>query len=356
MAHGVSTTPVVSVLMVSHDAEGSVRRAVESVQNQSLRDLELIVVDAGSEDATVRQVEAMAERDLRIDLVRADRCGRQAALDVALERARGSYVLVMDADGWLAAGALAGLVDLAETRSLELVVGGIGLSLASGAGRVSETELSGDETVFLTQHDFRAAAWRLFDSGQLLPASAKLFDRERIGRLGLAFQAGSPTDHPFVLEYLADVERVGVLEGVSYRVGRRVAERPRASSVVESYRRLESERENLLALYRHWGLEGDAASMEMLQSRYMERLVACIEGVCGKGSPLPAAEQRRIVSHMIGTDHAQLAASLGHPRGPAARSMTVPIRSRNTPLVCAQARLLSLFGGRLSEAAPDAFI
>ena len=356
MAHGASTAPVVSVLMAAHDAEGSVRRAVESVQNQSLTNLELIVVDAGSADATARQVEALAERDLRIELVRADACGRQAALDLALERARGRYVTVMDADGWLAANALSDLVDLAAARSLELVVGGIGLSLAVGSGRISEAELASGGAVFPTQHDFRASAWSLFDSGQLLPASAKLFDRDRIGRLGLAFAAESPTDHPFVLEYLADVERVGVLGGVAYRVGRRAAEKTRAAAGVESYRRLESERAALLTLYRHWGLEGDAASMEMLQSRYMERLVACIESVCGKGSPLPAAEQRRIVARMIGTEHAQLAASVGRPRGTAARSMTAPIRSRNTPLVCAQARLLSLFGGRLGEAAPDAFI
>ena len=72
MAHGTTRGPVVSVLMVAHDAEGSVRRSVESVQNQTLREIELVFVDAGSRDATARVVEAMAERDLRIEVVRAD--------------------------------------------------------------------------------------------------------------------------------------------------------------------------------------------------------------------------------------------------------------------------------------------
>ena len=100
MANGTTRGPVVSVLMAVHDAEGYVRRAVESIQNQSLRELELIVVDAGSQDSTARVVEAMAERDLRIELVRADACSRQEALDVALERATGRYLSVVDADGF----------------------------------------------------------------------------------------------------------------------------------------------------------------------------------------------------------------------------------------------------------------
>ena len=356
MARGAHTTPVVSVLMAAHDAEGSVRRAVESVQNQSLRELELVVVDAGSGDGTARQVEAMAERDLRIELVRADACGRQAALELALERAHGRYVLVMDADGWLVPTALSDLVDLADARSLELVVGGLGMSLVSEGGRTLEAELVSEGVVFPTQHDFRAGAWKLFGSGQLLPASAKLFDRDRAERLGLEFPAPCPSDHTFVLEYLADVERVGVLGGVAYRVGRRRAEKGRATTGLQAYRTLEAEREALLALYRHWGLEGDAASMEMLQSRYLERLVSCIEGACARGATSSAAEQRNLVARMIGTEHAQLAASVAHPRGAAARSMAAPIKTRNVTLVCAQARLLSLFGGRLSETAPDAFV
>ena len=96
MARGTSRRPVVSVLMAVHDAEGSVRRAVESVQNQTFGELELVVVDAGSQDATARIVEAMAERDLRIAVVRADACTRQEALDVALERATGRYAVIMD--------------------------------------------------------------------------------------------------------------------------------------------------------------------------------------------------------------------------------------------------------------------
>lgn len=355
MAYGTSRGPVVSVLMAVHDAEGYVRRAVESIQNQSLRELELIVVDAGSQDSTARVVEAMAERDLRIELVRADACSRQEALDVALERAAGRYLSVIDADGFARPTMLADLVGRAEDRALDLAIGGVDLCLLGADGRASEVELTADEVTFPTQHDFRSAAWRLFASGQLLPATGKLFSLGRARDLGLRFGSDVPSDHLFVLGYLEDVERVGVIGGTCCHVDRRTAPAMRRFERPEGGRVLEREHAALLSLYRHWGLEGDAASMEMLQGRYMERLVACIGGVCG--SRLAPAEQKAAVGRLIGTDQARLAASLARPASNAARSMLAPVRSRNVGLVCAQARLLSLLGrGRTVWAMPDAFV
>ena len=355
MTHGTSKGPTVSVLMVAHDAAGSVRRAVESVQNQTLRDIELIFVDAGSSDATVRAVEALAERDLRIEVVRADACTRQEALDTALERARGRYVTVLDADACARPTMLSDLVGLAEERSLDLAMGGLELCLIDVGGRSTEVELSAEGVVFPTQHDFRTAAWHLFASGQLLPATGKLFSLALVRELGLRFSQGGPSDHLFVIDYLSGIERVGVLGGICCRLDRSIVPARRRMGRPEGYRLVGQEHAALLSLYRQWGLEGDAASMEMLQSRFIERLVACVEGVCG--SALSSAEQRAAVEAMIATDHARLAASVARPASNAARSMLGPIRSRNVTLVCAQARLIALLGrGPAVWAIPDAFV
>ena len=357
VSHFTPTLPVVSVLMVAHDAEKNVRRAVESIQNQSLKNLELIVVDAGSSDSTARQLASLAERDLRIEVVRADGCDRQEGLDLALERSRGTYVTVMDADGWARPGVLDGLVGMATEKSLDLVVGGFTLSVRDESGRGGEWSVTSEGASYLTQHEFRAGAWRLFASGQLLPASAKLFSQDLIAASGARFGSDLGSDHAFVIAALRDVERVGVLGGECYHLDRSVRSRRRADAALGDYRRLEREHEALLDLYRHWGLDGDAASLEMLQNRYIEQLVGCIEEVCGSGGLKGSAEQRDAVARMLGTEHARLAASVAHPRGSHARSMLAPIRARSVPLVCAQARLLSLvWGGQPSSAVPDVFI
>ena len=357
MSQFTPTSPAVSVLMAAQDAEKTVRRAVESLQNQTLRNFELVVVDRGSHDATPRILDALAERDMRLSVVRAEDCGRQEALNLALDRAKGEYVLIMDADGWAEPSMLASLLEPAHQGALELAVGGLALSVAVASGRTTELEMAAESHVYATQHDFRAAAWELFASGQLLPASGKLFLRARLEGESIRFDEASGTDHSFVVDFLRGAERVGVVGGVCYHVARRFGEGTRATAGAEGYRRLEAEHAALLDLYRQWGLEGDAASMEMLQSRYLEQLAGCVEGVCGWGSAVPSSEQRRVVASMIGTERAQLAASVARPRGNSARAMQAPIKAGNVALACVQARLMSLLRrGGVVEVVPDAFV
>lgn len=358
MSHFTPSSPTVSVLMVTHDAERTVRRAVESLLGQTLGSFEVIVVDSGSQDATVRLVSALADRDLRISLVRAGGCSRQEGLDLALDRARGTYLTVMDADGWAEPAMLSRLVEKAEAEGLEMVIGGLELSLVGQGGRVSRLSAAAPSQSFPTQHDFRSAAWRLLGSGQLLPASAKLFSRASVEAWGVRFDPASGNDHSFVVGCLREVRRIGVLGEVCYHVERRCSPEGARGFDTSEYRRLEDEYAVLLDLFRHWKLEGDAASVEMLQRRYMDALMRCIVRACSSSSGMSAAERNRLVAHMIGSDRAQLAASVVGPTTGMARVLVAPIRARNASLACAQARLASLLhlGTRSGGLTPDAFV
>jgi len=89
-------TPAVSVLMSVHDGAPSVAEAVASVLSQTAGDLELIVVDDGSADATPDLL--AAARDPRVRVVRQERTGLTRALNRALGLARAPLVARLDAD------------------------------------------------------------------------------------------------------------------------------------------------------------------------------------------------------------------------------------------------------------------
>lgn len=357
MSKHTSIPPKVSVLMAVHDAERTVRRAVESLQNQTMGSFELIAVDGGSRDGSARILDAIADREVRLSVVRAGECGRQAALNLALERAHGTYVVVVDADGWADPCMLQRLVDAAEKDDLELVVGAFSLCVGVEDDRQFEVDMDAPDRTFATQEEFRTAAWRLFSTGQMLPASGKLFSRRRLAELGLGFDDDSGTDHSLVLSYLRDVERVGVMGVICYHVARTIPRAARVETGLRAYARFEEEHSALLDLYRHWGLEGDVASMETLQSRYVEELAACVEEVCGNGIGVPDAGSRRLVADMIGTDRARVAASVARPRGATARSMLAHIRSGNVGLTCVQGRLGTLLRrADVAQVLPDAFV
>ncbi len=75
-----------------------VRAAVESVQAQSHRDWELIVVDDGSSDDSLAVLTGMAAFDERIVVVEGEHRGVSAARNIGLARARGRYVAFLDTD------------------------------------------------------------------------------------------------------------------------------------------------------------------------------------------------------------------------------------------------------------------
>lgn len=119
---------------------------------------------------------------------------------------------------------------------------------------------------------------------------------------------------------------------------------------------LEHEYQATLELFRGWGMEGDAATMEMLQRRYMEMLADCLGAVATMGGVVPSTGELAHVTSMICNDRAQLAASVARPRDGYTRAMTSPIKSGNARLAYAQAKLWSVLRhGQPAYLAPDVY-
>lgn len=90
--------PLVSVLLPVRDGEAHLEEALESLLDQTLEELEIVVVDDGSTDATSAILEDFRSRDPRIRVHRQSRSGIVAALERARAEARGEYLARMDAD------------------------------------------------------------------------------------------------------------------------------------------------------------------------------------------------------------------------------------------------------------------
>lgn len=94
----MSKPPRVSVVLPVRDGESSIEAALKSVLQQDEPDWELIVVDDGSRDSSADRVQAVADDDPRIRLLRRPAKGIVAALNEGLSHATAPLIARMDAD------------------------------------------------------------------------------------------------------------------------------------------------------------------------------------------------------------------------------------------------------------------
>lgn len=332
MAHAAPKIPTVSVIMPVYNVDRFVGRAIESILNQTFHDLEFLVVDDGSTDRSGDICDRIAERDIRLRVFHTPNAGAAAARNYALDRARGRYVYFMDGDDWAEPPMLAHMVRMMDEGDLELAIAGFYIETFYSVDKHTTEIKSVPSVTYASQQEFRVAAWQLFDQNLLYTPWNKLFLRSRIEDLGLRFRPTFMDDFPFCLDYIRDVERVGVTEHAYYHFIRARAESETAKYRPDLYDKREEEHGWMLDLYQHWELSGDTASMEMVQRRYIERLIGCIENVCNPACTLSRDEKLAEVDRMICSERAQMAVAVARPRSKMMSVMLVPIRRKDAAL------------------------
>lgn len=87
-----------TVIIPIYNAEEKIGRALESIQTQSEKDLEIICINDGSKDNSADIVKDYAEKDKRIRLYNQQNQGAAVARNFALDLAQGEYIAFLDAD------------------------------------------------------------------------------------------------------------------------------------------------------------------------------------------------------------------------------------------------------------------
>ena len=94
--------PQVSVIVPVYNAEKYLAECVDSILAQSLRDIEVILVDDGSTDASPALCDAYMEKDHRVRVIHKANGRAASARNAGLKIAQGEYVAFVDSDDWIA--------------------------------------------------------------------------------------------------------------------------------------------------------------------------------------------------------------------------------------------------------------
>mgnify|MGYP002514942113 CR=1 FL=1 len=92
---------LISVVVPVYKVEKYLDRCVQSLVNQTLKDMEIILVDDGSPDNCGAICDAYAQKDSRIRVIHKENGGLSSARNAALEVAQGEYFGFVDSDDWI---------------------------------------------------------------------------------------------------------------------------------------------------------------------------------------------------------------------------------------------------------------
>lgn len=91
----------VSVIVPIYKVESYLDQCVQSIVDQTYKNLEIILVDDGSPDHCPIVCDAWAEKDSRIRVIHKENGGFSSARNVGLDAATGDYIQFVDSDDWI---------------------------------------------------------------------------------------------------------------------------------------------------------------------------------------------------------------------------------------------------------------
>ena len=121
----ISPNPKVSIVVPVYNVEKYLDRCVQSLRNQTLNDIEIILVDDGSPDNCPKLCDEYARYDTRIRVVHKQNAGLGMACNSGLEIATGEYIAFCDSDDWVEREMYNTLYHTATEENAQMVFSGI---------------------------------------------------------------------------------------------------------------------------------------------------------------------------------------------------------------------------------------
>ena len=112
---------LISIIVPTHNRENFIRKSLDSLLNQTYKNIEIIVVHNESTDNTGVVLEEYERKDTRIKIINQKDKGYGGGVNVGLENANGDYIAILEADDWAASDMYEKLLKRALETNADIV-------------------------------------------------------------------------------------------------------------------------------------------------------------------------------------------------------------------------------------------
>ena len=113
--------PKISVIVPIYKVEVYINKCIDSIINQSYKNIEVILVDDGSPDKCGEIANIYSKKDSRVKVIHKENGGLSDARNCGMKYATGEYVLFVDSDDWISEEMIDTLVSIAIETNADIV-------------------------------------------------------------------------------------------------------------------------------------------------------------------------------------------------------------------------------------------
>lgn len=203
---------LVSVIVPVYNAEKTIKRCVDSLLNQSYKEMQIVLVDDGSKDRSLLLCEKFATEDSRVLVVKKENGGVSSARNYGIEQSIGKYIMFLDSDDWFEENMVERYMRLIEEHNTGVVIGGLqGIYADSQESFIKSLPVYGKKDT---------ALWNVIcDSSEMFGyIGGKLFRKDIIDAALIRFNEKmyAQEDLDFCLSYYAEIDTFHLTDYVGY--------------------------------------------------------------------------------------------------------------------------------------------
>lgn len=216
-------SPKISVIVPVYNTEKFISRCLDSLINQSLKNIEIICVDDGSTDNSLEILKKYEQKDSRIKVFSKENQGAGSARNLGLENAKGEFINFIDSDDWLDLNTFKELYEKSKENNLDILMYQL-ININTDTGETYETDYYNlscippefDNKVF----NYKDLSDKIFDIA-VSPCN-KLLKHEFLKKMDFKFFEGVMfEDNPFFFKIILEANRVSLIRKHFYYRRRR---------------------------------------------------------------------------------------------------------------------------------------
>ena len=209
-----------SIIIPMFNSEKYIEKCINSIQNQKIKNLEIIIVNDGSNDKSFEICYKIAKNFKNIKLINKNNEGQGIARNIGIQNATGKYIMFLDSDDYLEKKSLIGLIEFLDNNQFDLYIGNWKLEYKN---KKVINERKGEKSVYINNNNaneiYENIIWPKEKNDWGSTSCGKIYSREIIEKNKIRFKSEREylsEDLLFNIEYIQCIKKIYISSRVIF--------------------------------------------------------------------------------------------------------------------------------------------